>query len=116
MYLPTQGSFFVEQTENYWHYWREVVVPAYRSSGDAWSGTWLGNTTAGPGALGTSKISGGTGIFAGREMLGVESLAIKTWRVEGGALSAEGQLLIELPSDAIEQELPEAGSELSQGD
>ncbi len=100
VYLPTQGSFFIEQTENYWHYLREVMIPAYRSGGDAWAGTWLGNMTFGPGALGTSRISGGHGMFEGREMLGVESVAVRTWRVEGGALSADGQLLIELPDVA----------------
>lgn len=97
IHLPGRGGLFVEQTENYWDYLRDIVLPAYRSSGKTWSGSWLGNLTAGPGALATAKITGLSGEFAGMEMLGVESLAVKVWRVDGGAMSANGQLLIELP-------------------
>ena len=34
IHLPGQGSFFIEQTENYWNYFRDVVAPAYRSGAD----------------------------------------------------------------------------------
>lgn len=97
VYLPGRGGFFIEQTENYWGYLRDIVLPAYRSSADTWKGAWLGNMTSGPGALGTSKVSGSSGQFLGLEMLGVESLAVQAWRVDNGAVAADGQLLIELP-------------------
>lgn len=97
VYLPGRGGFFIEQSENYWGYLRDIVVPAYRSSADTWKGTWLGNMTSGPGALGTAKVSGSSGDFLDLEMLGVESLSVQAWRVDTGAVAADGQLLIELP-------------------
>ncbi len=97
-YLPGRGGMFIEQSENYWEYMREVVLPGYRSSASAWTGTWLANTTVGPGALGTAIVTGGSGEFAGSKMLGVESLSVKAWRVDGGILAADGRLIVELPS------------------
>ncbi len=105
VYLPGRGGFFLEQTENHWDYLRNVVLPAYRSSANTWKGTWLGNMTIGPGALGTARIAGSSGEFAGLDMLGVESLSVKAWRVEDGPVAAEGRLLIELPNP------PQASSE-----
>ncbi len=107
VYLPGRGSLFIEETENYWNFLRDVVVPAYRSSADTWRGTWLSNITAGPGALGTAKVTGGSGEFSGMEMLGVESLSVRVWRVDRGTVAGEGQLLIELPSGSS----TESGSE-----
>lgn len=98
VYLPGRGSLFVEQTENYWNYMRDIVLPAYRNSSNTWKGTWLGNLTAGPGALGMAKVTGSSGEFAGLTMLGVESQSVQTWRVDGGPLAANGQLLIEIPN------------------
>ncbi len=101
VYLPGRGALFIEETENYWEYLRDIVVPGYRSSGNTWAGSWLGNTTAGPGALGTAKVTGGSGEFAGAEMLGVESLSVRAWKVDKGAVAAEGQLIIELATDTL---------------
>ena len=98
IYLPGRGGMFIEETENYWDYLRDIVVPGYRSTGNTWAGTWLGNMTSGPGALGTARVTGGTGEFAGTEMLGVESLSVRAWKVNSGAVAAEGRLLIELPT------------------
>ena len=97
IYLPGRGSLFVEQTENYWDYVRDIVVPAYRTNARNWRGTWLGNMTAGPGALHTSKVTGGSGAFAGTETIGVETLSIKAWTAADGPVSGDGRLLIELP-------------------
>jgi hypothetical protein len=97
VYLPGRGSLFIEQTENYWEYLRNIVLPAYRDSTGTWKGIWTGVVTAGPGALGTARVVGGSGEFDGMEMLGVESLSVRAWRVSGGALSVDGQLTIELP-------------------
>jgi len=104
VYLPGRGSFFVDQTENYWDYLRDIVLPAYRSSAGTWKGIWTGNITAGPGALGTARVVGGSGEFDGLEMLGVESLSVRTWRVAGGPVAAEGQLTIELPAQRSNSE------------
>jgi hypothetical protein len=104
VYLPGRGSFFVEQSENYWDYLRDIVLPAYRNSANTWKGTWMGNVTVGPGALGTARVVGGPGEFDGLEMLGVESLSVRAWRVEGGPIAAEGQLTIELPADPVDDE------------
>jgi len=103
VYLPGRGSMFIEQTENYWDYLRGIVLPAYRSSANTWQGTWLGNLTSGPGALGTAKVTGSSGEFSGLEMLAVESLVVRTWRATGGPLAAEGQLLIELPRETVDE-------------
>lgn len=104
VYLPGKGALFVEQSENYWGYLRDVVLPAYRSSTKIWKGAWNGNITSGPGALGTAKISGGTGDFSGKDMLGVESLSVRAWRVDDGPVAAQGQLLIELPVASLVEE------------
>jgi hypothetical protein len=105
LYLPGRGSFFIEQTENYWDYLRSVVLPAYRNSANTWKGTWMGNITAGPGALGTSRVVGGSGEFDGMELLGVEFLSVRAWRVEDGPIAAEGQLIIELPAVPTDDDL-----------
>ena len=66
----------------------------------------MGNVTAGPGALGTARVVGGSGEFEGLEMLGVESLSVRAWRVEDGLIAADGQLTIELPANPVEEEPP----------
>lgn len=98
IYLPGRGSLFIEQSENYWSFLREVVIPAHRSSANNWKGTWLGDLTAGPGALRTSKVTGGSGAFRGLEMNGVESLSARAFSSDEGNVAAEGRLLIELPA------------------
>ena len=65
IYLPGRGSLFIEQSENYWPFIREVAFPAWRSSANNWKGTWLGDMTAGPGALGTARVTGGAGDLRG---------------------------------------------------
>lgn len=101
VYLPGKGAFFVEQVENYWGYFKEVVYPAYRSSANTWKGNWLGDVTFGPGALATAKVTGGSGKFDGMDMHGVESLSVRAWSVARGPVSADGRLTIELPPVAI---------------
>lgn len=97
IYLPGRGSLFIEQKENYWAYLRDVVLPAYWSSGDSWRGTWNGNVTSGPGALGTSRVVGGSGDFATLNSVGVESLLAKAYSVEQGPVAVTGELSIEIP-------------------
>jgi hypothetical protein len=97
IYLPERGSLFVGQSENYWSYIQDIVFPAYRSSGDNWRGTWLGNITDGPGSLGTGLVAGGSGQFAGIDSVAVESLSAKAYTVDLGPVAMIGELSIELP-------------------
>jgi hypothetical protein len=96
IYLPARGSLFIEQTENHWQYIHEIVVPAYRSAGDNWRGNWLGNITAGPGALGTAWVAGGSGQFKGMDIEAVEALSAKAYSVAEGPVAMTGELSIEL--------------------
>lgn len=102
IYLPQQGSLFVEQSENYWNYVREIVIPARWSSGDNWRGVWHGNITAGPGAIGTARVVGGGGRFAGLESRAVESLSAKAYSVEQGPVALRGELAIEISTSEPE--------------
>lgn len=97
VYLPEQGSLFIEQTENYFPFVREVVFPAWRSSASSWRGNWLGDLTAGPGALGTAAVTGGSGRFEGLRMAGVESMSVRAFSADTGLVSSQGRLVIELP-------------------
>jgi hypothetical protein len=100
VHLPGRGSFYVEQTENYWDYLRDVVLPAYRDSAKTWKGIWTGNITVGPGSSGTGRVVGGSGEFDGLEMQAVESLTVRIWRVSGGPLASDGQLTVALPASS----------------
>jgi len=97
VYLPERGSVFIQQSENFWSYLRDVVLPAYRSPANNWKGQWMGHTTAGPHALGMAAASGGSGALQGLEMNAVESLTATAYSTSKGLLSAEGRLVIELP-------------------
>lgn len=110
VYLPDHGSLFIEQFENYWTFLREVGIPAYRSSANNWKGTWIGDLTAGPGALGTAAVSGGAGSFQGLKMEGLESLTATAYSIDDGLVAAEGRLLIEMP-DGVEDFEDESSSE-----
>jgi len=98
IHLPGRGSLFIEQSENYWPFFREVAFPAWRSSANSWKGTWLGDMSAGPGALGTARVTGGSGTLRGLDTHGVESLSARAYSADKGLVAAEGRLLIELPS------------------
>ncbi|MDJ0812667.1 MAG: hypothetical protein QNJ23_02995 [Woeseiaceae bacterium] len=97
VYAPGQGTLFVEQRENYWDFLRDIMIPARWSSGDNWRGNWNGSITSGPGALGTSRVFGGSGIFAGIETDAVESLSAKAYSVEFGPVAMDAELAIEIP-------------------
>ncbi len=97
LYMPEHGSVFIQQTENYWPFLREVAFPAWRSAANNWRGSWLGDLTAGPGALGTGAASGGSGRLSGLEMNAVESLSVQAFSSDTGQVAADGRLLIEVP-------------------
>ena len=109
IYLPERGSLFIEQSENYWTFIRDIVLPAYRNGARNWKGHWIGDLTAGPGALGTSTVTGGAGSLQGLKTLGVESLSARAYSANNGPISAEGRLLIEMPeaSREVAAEVPD---------
>jgi hypothetical protein len=94
VFLPESGSLFVDQTENMWSYARNIVLPARWSSADSWRGTWHGITTAGPNALGTARVAGSTGRFAGLSTEAVESINARAYSASQGPVSATGNLTI----------------------
>ncbi len=100
IYVPGQGTLLVNQIENYWSYLREVVVPARWSSGDAWKGAFFRIMTRGPGALGTARVTGGNGNFAGISSEAVESLTARAYSATLGPVSMDGGLTITLPQAA----------------
>ena len=116
VYLPGRGALFIEQSENYWNYVRDIVLPAYRSSANTWTGAWLGNVTAGPGALGTARVIGASGEFDGLDTLGVETLSMRAWRADNGPIAADGRIIIELPGDASDEDPSDEDEELSDAD
>jgi hypothetical protein len=99
IYLPGRGTLFVQQVENYWPLLRDIVVPARWSSSDSWRGTWFGNITAGPGALGTGKVFGQTGEFAGLSGEAMESVDATVYSALDGPVAMQGSLTIARSAD-----------------
>jgi hypothetical protein len=97
VYLPGQGTFMIDQTENYWSYIREVALPARLSSGKNWVGAYHGIMTSGPNSLGTARVTGGSGIFDGLQSEAVESLTARGYSARTGPVSMTGNLTITLP-------------------
>jgi len=97
VYLPGRGTFFVDQTENYWSYIRDVILPARWSPSDSWRGNWNRVTTIGPNALGTGRVTGAGGEFAGMESEAVELLTARAYSADHGPVSMSGNLTIAIP-------------------
>lgn len=104
IYLPGRGTFYVDQVENYWSYLHDIVLPARWSSSDSWRGTWYRNITEGPGALGTARVSGGTGIFAGLTAEAVEAISARAYSAVDGPVAMSGNLTITLPATSASSE------------
>ena len=102
VYVPGQGTHFIDQIENHWSFLREIVVPARWSSGDNWRGSFFRVMTKGPTALGTAVVTGGTGNYAGTSGEAVESLTAAAYATNGGLASAEGSLTITLSASSGE--------------
>ena len=105
IYLPEDGSLFIGQSENYWEFLRQVAFPAWRSSANTWRGTWVGDTTAGPGVLGTAFAFGSSGRLRDLEMEASESLSVQAFSSDQGFISAQGHLIIALPDDNVASEV-----------
>lgn len=101
IYLPGKGTFMIDQTENYWTYIRDVVIPAHWSSGDNWRGTYHNIMTNGPGSLGTARLTGGSGIFEGLTSESIESLTARGYSAVNGPVRMTGSLAIALPQQTM---------------
>ena len=97
IYLPERGTFLVDQTENFWPYLHDIVIPARLSSGDNWRGSWHGIVSIGPGALGTARVTGNTGELNGVEAEAVESITARAYSAITGPVGMTGNLTIALP-------------------
>lgn len=97
IYLPEHGTFLVDQTENFWPYVRDIVIPARVSSGDNWRGSWHGIISAGPGALGTARVTAGNGPYVGAEAEAVESITARAYSSLTGPVGMSGNLTLALP-------------------
>ena len=104
VYIADQGTFMIDQTENYWSYIRDIVIPAKWSSGDSWRGSFHRITTNGPGTLGTARVIGGSGYFAGIESESVESLTATGYSAVTGPVSMDGSLTVAIPQQIAAQE------------
>lgn len=104
VYLPGTGTLLIDQTENYWAYLREVVIPARMSSGNNWRGTFHGIMTEGPNALGTASVTGGSGLYAGLHSESVESLSVRAYSADSGPVSMTGNLSILVPKSGSTDE------------
>ena len=102
VYLPSRGTMMIEQSENYWSYLRDIVIPAHWSSGDSWRGDWRGMITAGPGALGTARVYGGSGAFSGIDFEAIETLSAQAWSTSVGPVAVDGEILVEMPIGSAE--------------
>lgn len=97
IYLPERGTFFVDQTENFWPYLHDIVIPARLSSGDNWRGSWQGIMSTGPGAHGTARVTGNTGELKGIQAEAVESITARAYSAITGPVGMTGNLTIALP-------------------
>ena len=104
VYIPAQGTFMIDQTENYWSYIRDIIIPASWSSSDSWRGSFHRITTIGPGSLGTARVTGGSGFFAGIQSESVESLTATGYSSVSGPVSMDGSLTVAIPQRIAAQE------------
>jgi len=104
IYLPGLGTMLVDQSENYWSYIRDVVIPAHWNSADNWRGTFHHITTNGPGSLGTARVTGGSGLLAGMTSESVEALTAIGYSAVSGPVSMDGSLTIAIPEESTAQQ------------
>jgi hypothetical protein len=104
IYLPGQGTMLIDQTENYFSYLRDIVVPARLGSGGHWRGSYFSVMTSGPGSLGTARVTGGSGLFSGMTSESVESLSAEGYSAKSGPVSMRRSLSVAIPQPAVAQE------------
>lgn len=98
IWLLQRGGLMIDQHENQWGLYRDVVLPAHLSSADSWRGSWYGIMTDGPSALGLARVFGGSGGLAGADGEAVEAINAKAYSAETGPVSMEGRLTISMTS------------------
>ena len=103
IYLPGKGSMLMEQSENHWAFLREVIIPAHWNSGNKWHGNWYTTITDGPGALGTARVYGGSGIYTGLNSEAIETHTAKAYSTDVGPVAMEGRLTIDLAVDVDDE-------------
>jgi len=103
IYMPGRGTLLVQQVENYWSLLRDIVFPARWSSSDSWRGNWHGEITVGPGALGTGKVVGGSGEYAGMSAESMESVSATVYSALEGPVAMHGSLKIARTADSPAQ-------------
>ena len=101
IYLPEKGTFLIDQTENYWTYLRDVVIPAYWSSSDNWRGTYHSIMTNGPGSLGTARLPCGIGMYADLISEAVESRTARGYSSTVGPISMSGSLSVAISNTEV---------------
>lgn len=94
VHLPDSGSLFIGQTENFWPYLRNIVLPARWNSADSWRGNWFGITTSGPRPLGTGVVAGGSGGYRDITSEAVEALSARAYSAVQGPVAMTGTLTI----------------------
>lgn len=104
IYLPDRGTLFVAETENYWAYIRDIVIPARWGSGKNWRGNWHRITTVGPNAIGTGRVAGASGEFAGIDGEAVEMLTARAYSALEGPVAMSGNLLVSMPAPGTDQQ------------
>ena len=104
VYLPGRGTMLIDQTENFWSYLRDVVIPARWSSGDNWRGSYFRVMTNGRGSLGTARVTGGSGYFSGVTTESVESLNAAGYSAATGPVAMQGNLTVAIPQQVAAQE------------
>ncbi len=103
IYLPGKGSMLIEQSENHWTFLREVIIPAHWNSANKWRGSWHGTITDGPGALGTARVYGGSGIYSGLNSEAIETHTAKAYSTDVGPVTMEARLTIDLSAEVDDE-------------
>lgn len=96
IWLLQRGGLMIEQKENHWSLFRDVVLPAKMSSSNSWRGGWYGILTSGPRQTGAAKVTGGSGNLAGLEGDAVEAINARAYSADTGPVAVEGRLTVSL--------------------
>ena len=96
--LPGTGSFFVDQTENYWPFLRSVALPAMRAEDKRWQGDFETDLTVGPAPTLEGRMIGASGVLRGHRGEAREALAASGYSLvaqhTAGAVNVRRSLLI----------------------
>ncbi|MEX0708646.1 MAG: hypothetical protein WD078_11835 [Woeseia sp.] len=105
VWLSGQGGLLIEQTENEWPWLRDVVIPARWSTSNHWRGTWFGILTVGPSALGSGRVTAGSGRFSGAEGEAVEARRASAYSATSGPAAVDGSLTVVLSDRSAADEV-----------